>query len=77
MDDSGIMVQTDKGENFIPIGKIEIAWQNLVSEESLKRNEHEKSTYRSSFILALFSQLTFIEVNLNPPISLRVKPYNC
>ena len=75
MDNKGITVQTEKGEDLIPIKHIEDAWDNFIREGTLERNAHEKSTYRSSFMLALFSQLPFVEVNKNP-LSLRINTYN-
>ena len=75
MDNKGITVQTEKGEDLIPIKHIEDAWNIFIQEGTLERNSHEKSTYRSSFILALFSQLPFVEVNKNP-LSLRINTYN-
>ena len=73
MDNKGITVQTEKGENLIAIHMIEDAWHYFIREGSLERNDHEKSTYRSSFMLALFSQLPFVEVDKSPPLSLRLK----
>ncbi len=75
MDNKGITVQTEKGEDLIPIKHIEDAWNIFIQEGTLERNTHEKSTYRSSFMLALFSQLPFVEVNKNP-LSLRINTYN-
>ena len=69
----GITVETEKGEDLIAIHLIEDAWHNFIREGSLERNDHEKSTYRSSFMLALFSQLPFVEVDKSPPLSLRIK----
>jgi len=62
VDDSGIEVQTEKGFDKIGIDLIKHAWINLVNEGELARDEHEKSTYRSSFILALFSELPWIKI---------------
>ena len=73
MDDRGITVETERGEDLIAIHLIEDAWHSLIREGSLERNDHEKSTYRSSFMLALFSQLPFVDVDKNPPLSLRIK----
>ena len=73
MDKRGITVQTEKGEDLIAINQVEDAWHYFIREGSLERNDHEKSTYRSSFMLALFSQLPFVEVDKSPPLSLRIK----
>ena len=73
MDNKGITVETEKGEALIAIHLIEDAWHSFIREGSLERNDHEKSTYRSSFMLALFSQLPFVEVDKSPPLSLRLK----
>ena len=73
MDNRGITVQTEKGEDLIAIHQIEDAWHYFIREGSLERNDHEKSTYRSSFMLALFSHLPFVEVDKSSPLSLRIK----
>ena len=73
IDKSGITVETEKGQDIIPIHLIEDAWHSFIREGSLERKDHEKSTYRSSFIVALFSHLPFIEVDKGPPLSLRIK----
>ena len=73
MKNRGITVETEKGEDLIAIHLIEDAWHYIIREGSLERNAHEKSTYRSSFMLALFSQLPFVEVDKSPPLSLRIK----
>ena len=73
MENRGITVETEKGEAFIAVHLIEDAWHSFIREGSLERNDHEKSTYRSSFMLALFSQLPFVEVDKGPPLSLRLK----
>ncbi len=72
MDDVGITVQTDKGENLIAIHQIKDAWNYFIREGTLEYNAHEKSTYRSSFMLALFSQLPFVKVDKSSPLSLRI-----
>ena len=73
MDNRGITVQTEKGEDMITISQIEDAWYYFIREGTLERNDHEKSTYRSSFMLALFSQLPFVDIDKGPPLSLRIK----
>ncbi len=68
----GITVQTEKSTKMISILKIRQAWDNLVHDGILYRNDHEKSTYRSSFVFALFTLLPFIIVNPNPPLSIKL-----
>lgn len=63
IDISGIGVKTEKGTDKIPREKIEFAWKNLVQDGELYQRDHHKATYRSSFILALFSRLDYIKVN--------------
>lgn len=73
INDSGILVKTEKGTNLVNIELIKKAWENLVKDGVLYRNEHEKSTYRSSFILSLFSQFDFIETSLKGRLSIKLK----
>ncbi len=72
-DDTGFHVQTEKGTTKIGIEKIEKAWLNLVSDGYLERDDHRKATYRSSFLLSLFSQLSFVEINEGPPLLIKLK----
>lgn len=50
INDRGILVKTEKGTELIKIEMIKNAWENLVRYEVLYQDEHEKSSYRSSFI---------------------------
>ncbi len=74
IDDTGITVETSKGEDKIPISNIKEAWINFVEKGSLQQNEHKLATYRSSFILALFSQLPFVKVDKGPPLTIIFDP---
>jgi len=72
IDDFGITVETEKGTDKIGINKIEDAWFNFASEKSLERNNHAKSTYRSSFILALFAKLPFVKIHKTPGLTIKI-----
>lgn len=73
INDNGILVNTEKGTELIKIGWIKQAWENLVNDSVLYRDEHEKSTYRSSFILSLFSQFDFIDTSSKGRLSIKLK----
>ena len=73
INDAGIIVKTDKSTELVKIELIKKAWENLVTDRILYRDEHERSTYRSSFILALFSQFEFIESNIKGRTSIKLK----
>ena len=73
INDNGIVVKTEKGTELVKIEWIKQAWKNLVNDGILYRDEHEKSTYRSSFILSLFSQFEFIETSLKGRLSIKLK----
>ncbi len=73
INDSGIIVKTEKGTELVEIEMIRKAWENLVKDGVLYRDEHEKSTYRSSFILGLLSQFNFIETSLKGRICIKLK----
>jgi len=74
VDDKGITVQTEKGIALIKIQQIEDAWYHFIRKGLLECNNYEKASYRSSFMLALFSQLPFIKLTQNP-ISIKFKSY--
>ena len=74
INDTGIVVKTKEGIDKIPIDKIENAWINFVKDEYLERNNHNKATYRSSFMLTLFSQLPFVKVDDGPPLTIKLQP---
>lgn len=73
INDTGIIVKTEKSTELVKIELIKKAWENLVNDRILYRDEHEKSTYRSSFILALFSKFEFIESNIKGRTSIKLK----
>lgn len=73
LNDSGILVKTERGTELVKIEMIRKAWENLVKDGILYRDEHEKSTYRSSFILALLSQFDFIDMNTKGRVSIKLK----
>lgn len=73
INDNGILVKTEKGTELVKIEWIKQAWENLVKDGVLYRDEHEKSTYRSSFILSLFSQFDFIGTSSEGRLSINLK----
>ena len=70
---NGILVKTERGIKLVKIDLIKKAWNNLVRDGILYRDEHEKSTYRSSFILTFLSQFDFIKSNTKGRTSIRLK----
>lgn len=75
INDFGILVKTEKGTKLIKKEWIKQAWENLVNDGVLFRNEHEKSSYRSSFILSLFSRFNFIETSTKGRLSIKLKKF--
>ena len=71
--DDGILVKTEKGTKLVKIEWVKQAWENLVKDGVLYRDEHEKSSYRSCFILYLFSHFEFIEASLKGRLSIKLK----
>jgi DNA-binding HxlR family transcriptional regulator len=69
----GLTVSTDKGIRMISIELLRQAWEHLVTDGKLLLNEHDKSTYRSSFICALLSELDYVGINFKRPISIYLK----
>ncbi|MHA1395904.1 MAG: winged helix-turn-helix transcriptional regulator [Promethearchaeota archaeon] len=70
--DTSIFIETEKGNDKIRTEIIEDAWYNFVNDGILYRNEHNKASYRSSFIFALFSKLPFVKVSKNPPLFIKL-----
>jgi len=70
---SVIFVKTEKGTKVVSKRLIKQAWINLNKDGILRLSEHEKSTYRSSFILALFAEFDFIEINEGKNLSISLK----
>jgi len=68
--DTEIVVKTEKGIDKIPLSDIENAWYNFIEKEELYQDDHQLSTYRSSFILSLFSQLEYVRVKSEPKLSI-------
>ena len=69
----GLTVSTEKGSRLISILLLRQAWEHLVKDGKLFLNENEKSTYRSSFICALLSELDYVGINYKRPISIYLK----
>lgn len=65
-----VIVKTEKGIDKIPLIDIENAWYNFIEREELYQDDHQLSTYRSSFILSLFSQLEYVRVKSEPKLSI-------
>ena len=70
--DIGITVRTEGSPKIITKDLIKKAWHNLVNDGILYQRDHEKSTYRSSFILTLFSQLDFVNIIREGPLCVRL-----
>jgi len=70
----GITIKTKDTPGIVTKDRIKHAWNNLVNDEVLFQGDHSKSTYRSSFMLALFSELEFVEKMLQKPISIKFVP---
>lgn len=70
---AGITVETDKGLDEISYENIENAWYSLVTKGFLQQQNHKDATYRSSFILTLFSQLPYVKVDEKGPLTIRLQ----
>ncbi len=70
--DIGITVRTEGPYKIITKILIKKAWENLVNDGILYQKDHEKSTYRSSFILTLFSQLDFVNIIREGPLCVKL-----
>ena len=68
--DTEVIVKTEKGIDKIPMSDIKNAWYNFVEKEELFQDDHQLSTYRSSFILSLFSQLDYVNIKSEPKLSI-------
>lgn len=73
INDEGILVKTEKGTKLVKIDLIKKAWINLVKDGVLYRDEHDKSSYRSSFIITLLSQFDFIDTSSKGRLSIKLK----
>ncbi len=69
---NGIEVETEKGINLVKKKIIKHAWKYLAKDGYLYQKDYKKSTYRSSFMLALFYQLPFVEIKEKRPISVKL-----
>ncbi|KKM91761.1 hypothetical protein LCGC14_1225230, partial [marine sediment metagenome] len=69
----GITIETDKGKDNISYENIENAWYSFVTKGFLQQQNHKDATYRSSFILALFSQLPYVKVDEKGPLTIRLQ----
>ncbi len=69
----GLTISTDRGTRLVSIFLLRQAWEHLVKDGKLLLNENEKSTYRSSFICALLSELAYVGINYKRPISIYLK----
>ena len=68
-----ILVKTEKGTNLVKIKLIEKVWKNLVKDGILYRDDHKKSSYRSSFIFSLLSQFDFIKTSVKGRTSIEIE----
>jgi DNA-binding HxlR family transcriptional regulator len=69
----GVYVETKKGVQLISQDLIKQAWGYLLKDGILHRNEHEKATYRSSFICALLAQLDYVNIQSKRPIAIYIE----
>lgn len=73
INNEGILVKTEKATKLVKIDLIKKAWTNLIKDGVLYRDEHDKSTYRSSFIITLLSQFDFIDTSSKGRLSIKLK----
>ncbi len=71
--DNGIIVETEKGKDFISYSKLEEAWAKFVKNGYLFHNNYIETSYRSSFMMALFSLLPYVKVNEGPPLQIKLE----
>ncbi|MHA1336638.1 MAG: winged helix-turn-helix transcriptional regulator [Promethearchaeota archaeon] len=73
IDDNKIIVQTEKGIDKISYQQLEEIWHKFVDKEKLFQSDYENSSYRSSFVLSLFSKLPFVKINKETPLSIELE----
>ncbi len=73
--DEGIYVTTTGESKLVKLKSIKTAWFHLFNDGILYRGDHKKASYRSSFMMALFSSLDFIDAHEDSPIYVRVKSF--
>lgn len=73
INEEGILVKTERSTEIVKKDLVQKAWNNLAKDGVLYRDEHEKSTYRSSFILTLLSQFDFIDTSSKGRLSIKLK----
>ena len=72
LNDVEVIVKTEKGIDKIPLSDIENTWYNFIEKGELYQDDHQLSTYRSSFMLSLFSRLKYVRVNFEPKLSIHL-----
>lgn len=73
VDDDTLEIMTEKGIQRLSSDKIRFVWGNLLTYQKLALNDHEKTTYRSSFIFGLLTQLPCVQIDQTDPIIISVK----
>jgi len=73
LNDTGILVTTEKNTELVEIGKIKRAYEFLLAEGELFMNDYEHASYRSSFVCALLSKIDWIKIKKQGRISLVVE----
>ena len=70
-----VNVKIEKGIDKVPLENLWSAWDNLMIDGFLYYKDYNKATYRSSFVLALFTQLPFIEIGDDKPFHIKIIKY--
>ncbi|MBN2157716.1 MAG: AAA-associated domain-containing protein [Candidatus Lokiarchaeota archaeon] len=73
-DDTGLMVKTDHDSEAkkVSFNTIKDVWFNLVEYGELELDNHELTSYRSSFVCSLLSQLPIVNVLKEGKISIKL-----
>lgn len=71
--DEGLKIQTDHGTSWIDRAAIREVWVNLLLQGKLSRSDHERTSYRSSFIFTLLMELDCVELESTHPIVIKLK----
>lgn len=72
INDYGLVVKTENVPKNISKIEIRKAWCHFISDGILFQKDYEKASYRSSFILMLFSHIKFVKVNRKPQLSIEL-----
>jgi DNA-binding HxlR family transcriptional regulator len=67
-----ITIRTEKSTENVPVEMLKDAWYYLTADGTLAQNEYEKATYRSAFVVALFSQLPAVRIISTHPVIIAI-----